>query len=238
MCFYLARSTCPGCVRQIEPSFQRCHEEAGPFHQTPTILTVVDLIRTNSYFCPAADCELNGEIHHSLFDLQVDAATQNQSFLQDGLSFLPYDAYRVDAADEEACDLAFSDSEDTMPVYIGSNIDEEACDLALSDTEDTTYQGDNDEEACDLALSDSEDADNGNTVSARRATRVTRGPVKTVRFDESVQYYRENQTALGSVSTMNTGRLRTQPRKRKGSKSNFKSSILRRNPRRSQRNRS
>lgn len=112
MCFYLSQFHCPGCARQFKPTFQRCAADAwaGLSHTVP-FLTLIDLIRSNSYCCPYIDCELNERIHHALFNLQVDAATEKKSFIQEGLTFLPYDVY-INPEDDEPCEMALSDSED------------------------------------------------------------------------------------------------------------------------------
>ena len=112
MCFHLSEFHCPGCSRQFKPTFQRCPERmAGP-HYTIASLTLVDLIRSNSYNCPYLDCELNGDRHIAVFDAQVDAASAGNSYIQDGNVFMPYDVFQPDLDDGEACDMALSDYED------------------------------------------------------------------------------------------------------------------------------
>lgn len=125
MCFHLSGFICPGCARQFAPTFQRCPGLGAPSHYISS-LSLIDLIRSNSYYCPTIGCELNGNIHHCIFNLQVDAALQNESFLQAGFPLLPHKAYSISAQDDEPCETARSESK------VGAN---EHCELALSDTE-------------------------------------------------------------------------------------------------------
>lgn len=118
MCFFLSGFVCPGCARQFAPTFQRCPTSYQPSHHIPS-LGLLDLIRLNAYNCPYPDCELNGNVHHALFNFHVDAATQNNSFYQAGFPFLPLDAYNQSAAEvDEPCELALSESEklDAFPL--------------------------------------------------------------------------------------------------------------------------
>ncbi|KAJ4386610.1 hypothetical protein N0V93_009508 [Gnomoniopsis smithogilvyi] len=113
----------PAFTRQFAPTFQRCPDSQQPLHYVPS-LTLVDLIRTNSYWCPYMDCELNGNVHHALFNIQVDAATQNESFTQIGFSFLPFNVYNFSEEEDELCEMALTESEAE---------ENEPCELALSD---------------------------------------------------------------------------------------------------------
>lgn len=122
MCFHLSGFSCPGCARQFAPTFQRCPTSNQPSHHTPS-LTLLDLIRSNSYNCPYPGCELNGNVHYKLFNLHANAATQNSSFHQAGFPFLPLDAYNAQSAADadEPCELALSESEKRAAVPLPRN---------------------------------------------------------------------------------------------------------------------
>lgn len=119
MCFYLSGFACLGCARKFATTFQCCPTSYQPLHHTPS-LGLLDLIRINGYNCPYPGCELNGNVHHALFNLHVDAVLENNSFFQAGFPFLPLDAYSQSAADvdDEPCELALSESEkrDAFPL--------------------------------------------------------------------------------------------------------------------------
>lgn len=123
MCCFLSEFFCPGCARQFAPTFQRCPDSYQPWHYVSS-LRLVDLIRTNSYCCPYPGCDLNGNVHHALFNIQVDATTQNESFHQSGFMFLPLNAYDASGEEDEPCEMALSTSE-------AEEFD--PCELALSD---------------------------------------------------------------------------------------------------------
>lgn len=103
---------CPGCSRSFPPILHLCFDQNATYH-TVSQLDLQDMIRSNSYECFNVECPLSQNIQCKLMNLQMAATQRGESYTDVGMIFMPHRLPRGCGDDDEPCELALSDSDDT-----------------------------------------------------------------------------------------------------------------------------